>query len=73
MATQGACLPVVTDVFFCGTSPKATFVADVECRRASGDRNDVRGPEGAASLVISWSAAHDNLGYVPASNCDANQ
>ena len=26
----------------------------------------------AASLVIPWSAAHDSLGYVPASNCDAN-
>ena len=26
----------------------------------------------AASLVISWNAAHDILGYDPASNCDAN-
>jgi hypothetical protein len=26
----------------------------------------------AASLVIPWNAAHDSLGYVPASNCDAN-
>ena len=26
----------------------------------------------AASLVIPWNEAHDSLGYVPASNCDAN-
>jgi hypothetical protein len=26
----------------------------------------------AASLVIPWNAAHDSLGYLPASNCDAN-
>jgi hypothetical protein len=25
-----------------------------------------------AALVIPWNAAHDDLGYVPASNCDAN-